>query len=234
MAVQTTACSPLLKVTIAGRQLDQRVSEPEADAISACFAQTEVGFVAGCWRASSRSTSASLLQESAARTSMTMSTRVARRWQPEVRIRCRLGLELVTRRIAIKVTVHCHLHVEVILASGHESHECRAALLSQPWLNSRFLTFVGGPHLRIHGSASCASDIRALRAWMSDAAGQGGQPPREPPFDGEAEMGRSTRSGSDVRVKTRAVLVRIEEPLEAALREHAAHRGLSAVGWCVT
>lgn len=43
-------------------------------------------------------------------------------------------------------------------------------------------------------------------------------------------MGRSTRSGSDVRVKTRAVLVRIEEPLEAALREHAAHRGLSAAG----
>lgn len=43
-------------------------------------------------------------------------------------------------------------------------------------------------------------------------------------------MGRSTRSGSDVRVKTRAVLVRIEEPLEAALREHAANRGLSAAG----
>lgn len=43
-------------------------------------------------------------------------------------------------------------------------------------------------------------------------------------------MGRSTRSGSDVRVKTRAVLVRVEEPLEAALREHAAHRGLSAAG----
>jgi hypothetical protein len=29
-------------------------------------------------------------------------------------------------------------------------------------------------------------------------------------------------------VKTRAVLVRLEESLEAALREHAAHRGLSA------
>lgn len=43
-------------------------------------------------------------------------------------------------------------------------------------------------------------------------------------------MGRSTRSGSDVRVKTRAVLVRLEEPLEAALREHASHRGLSAAG----
>lgn len=43
-------------------------------------------------------------------------------------------------------------------------------------------------------------------------------------------MGRSTRSGSDVRVKTRAVLVRLEEPLEAALREHAALRGLSAAG----
>ncbi len=43
-------------------------------------------------------------------------------------------------------------------------------------------------------------------------------------------MGRSTRSGSDVRVKTRAVLVRLEEPLEAALREHAANQGLSAAG----
>lgn len=43
-------------------------------------------------------------------------------------------------------------------------------------------------------------------------------------------MGRSTRSGSDVRVKTRAVLVRLEESLEVALREHASHRGLSAAG----
>lgn len=43
-------------------------------------------------------------------------------------------------------------------------------------------------------------------------------------------MGRSTRSGSDVRAKTRAVLVRLEEPLEAALREHAASQGLSAAG----
>ncbi len=41
-------------------------------------------------------------------------------------------------------------------------------------------------------------------------------------------MGRSTRSGSNVRVKTRAVLVRLVEAREATLREHAAKRGLSA------
>ena len=52
-------------------------------------------------------------------------------------------------------------------------------------------------------------------------------PPWTPLATARPAMGRSTRSGSENRQKTRAVLVRLEEGCEAALREHASRTGLT-------
>lgn len=70
-----------------------------------------------------------------------------------------------------------------------------------------------------------------LAHGSSRAAGQGAMPPWTPMVNAGPAMGRSTRSGSENRQKPRAVLVRLEEGREAALRERASQVGLTSAAF---